>query len=242
MRCALVLSIVLMGSAGSALAGTATFNAPFTAAMAFQGNNYDGSVTVKLPQFDDMKKTLRLDSVTLTVTGFADASATAENNEAVAGTFGVGYPILFTGTGPGNNTSVGVFTAANSRIADLAASDGMPGGGPDYVDFGTFSDPKPDSEDIPTAGALNSFIGTGQFSVLVKGSGNINLFGTLTDVTLTTGALNLKGNVQVKYSFTALPEPSSITLAMLGLVGIGAVANRAGRPRGNPRGSAHPAR
>lgn len=204
-----------LGIASGAGAATITRSINYAAAMAIgdDGRNYNGTVAVEIPQFDEMNGARTLTQVTLRIVASTTASASAENNEAVPGTFDVGYPILFVATGPGNLQTDAAFAAANSPVANLAASDGMPNQGPDYTNFGPFTG-LAETDDIPTTALLNPYLGTGTFRVDVSGSGTINRRGTLQNVTLTTASISLAGAVTVTYEYSTAPAPCTCALAV----------------------------
>lgn len=229
----LAFAVLVSSVAAPARADMITHTANFSAVMILDGKSFAGETDVKLPQFDAMNNARKLDAVTLTLKGFADASATAENNGAMPGTYRVSYAMIFGGNGPGNNKSQGALTFAMSPLAQLAAADGTVGSGPDFIDFMAFADPDGDTVTIPTAGAFNLYLGKGTVSVHVDGFGNTNQDGTLKDVTLNTGFVRLQGRVEVTYRFTVVPEPSSLPLAAIGLIAIVAWRRRISNdPRG----------
>ena len=115
-----------------------------------------------------------------------------------------------------------VFNAAETTPGPLAASDGTPGSGPDFYDFGFIGDDDTQSDSLNSG--LGAFIGAGTFDITVNGSGGYVLTG-VSDATLTISDFAAAGYVEIYYTYTEnqVPEPTTIIMAgscLAGMVGI----------------------
>ncbi len=230
-RVAIYALLAIACGSSPALGGMLTFQVPFTITMtASPGErSFSGSITVNLPQFPGSQ--FDLTNVSLDVNASILASATAQNMDSVMGTFGVRYLGTFHGTGPGPRSSDGepASTIAASPVVELAAFNGVNGSGPSFVNFGMFSG-NLSTESIPTFGLNRLYAGFGEFPVTINAGASVTTEGTLDNVFLNTLSVQLVGNAVVTY--TSVPEPSSLILATVGVLGL--VACRRFTPKMHP--------
>lgn len=144
------------------------------------------------------------------------------------GTFGVRYLGTFQGTGPGPRSSDGepASTIAASPVVELAAFNGVNGSGPSFVNFGMFSGNE-FTESIPTFGLNRLYAGFSEFPVTINAGASVSTDGTLDNVFLNTLSVQLVGNAVVTYTYSSVPEPSSLTLATVAALGLVACRRRA---------------
>ncbi|QQE12988.1 PEP-CTERM sorting domain-containing protein [Planctomycetota bacterium] len=173
--------------------------------------------TVALDQFDPALGTLI--SVTIEIEGEVTADITAENDSVLdAPGYQISLTANFEAVAPGTSAVV----ALNDAWAQaLVATDGVPGSGADFHDFGTLSDDNSNSNSIVSG--LAPYIGTGTIDVDVNGSAGFSFSGT-TDSSLDISNLAGEGEVTVIYNYIPIPEPAS--MALLGLGGVAILARR----------------
>ncbi len=171
-----------------------------------------GFQTVSLPEFNTLGGTRVLDFVELCLFADIQADVTVENDSVLDAP---DYELSLTGLTDAT-AQVGSL-GAGAGIADvwgvaLLATDGNPGSGPDFHDFGTLM--SSDFDDDFTF-ATGPYEGLGTFDVLVDGSAGFAFNGT-TDSTLVVSNLQASGEVKVKYNFHVIPEPATLSLLAFG--------------------------
>jgi hypothetical protein len=175
-----------------------------------------GSDTAVIPQWDPaLFPGQVLVSVELEIDATVGADITAENDSAIGGNISVSLTGLVGATAPsGLSATAGIIGGAGP--VPVAASDGNPGSGPDFHDFGTISDSDSDNDTI--FAVLGPYIGNGNLNIPVNGSGGFAVSG-VTDSTLQISNFAGSGVVTVTYTYEPVPEPSTIALALLGACG-----------------------
>ncbi len=194
--------VILLFTAASANAASISYNDAFSFPLS------PGNAAVNLPQFDPSLGTLT--SVTLAIDATVQADITAENDSNIAGNMGVDLTGIVTATSGAASASANVLQSAGPVA--VAASDGNPGSGPDFFDFGTISGTDSDTDTILSP--LAPFIGLGTVAVAISGNGGFAVNG-VTDSTLTVSNFGTSGTVTITYNYQTpvIPEPSSVVLA-----------------------------
>lgn len=178
------------------------------------------STSVTLDLFNPALGTLQ--EVELAISGSVQADITGENDSAIAGNMSVNLTALLGVTASGLSASAGIVQSAGPVA--VSATDGVPGSGSDFNNFGTISGSG--SADDSTF-SVASFIGPGTFNAAVNGNGGFNISG-VTDSTLQISNFVGSGTVTVTYFYTpnAIPEPSAFAICGLVLGGAGVLRRR----------------
>ncbi len=199
-----------------AQAGTISYNNGFGFALS------PGSQVVSLPQWDPSAfPGQTLASVELKVDATVGADVTAENDSVIGGNMGVDLTGLVGATSSGLSATAAVLQSAGPVA--VSASDGNPGSGPDFVDFGSISGSDSDSDTI--IAGLAPYIGAGNFNANVNGNGGFSVSG-VSDSTIQVSNFATSGLVTVTYNFVPVPEPASVVLGTLGACGLALVGGR----------------
>jgi hypothetical protein len=202
--------LALMGST-AALAGTVSYTDP---SISFPLS--PGSDTGSVPQWDPaLYPGQALVSVVLYINVTAGASVTAENDSAIGGNMGVNLTGLVSSTSPGLSATAAIL-ASGGPVA-VAASDGNPGTGPDFHNFGFIAASDDDSDTI--FAGFGPYIGNGNVTINVNGSGGFSVSG-VTDSTTQVSSFGGFGLVRITYNYEPVPEPSSVALAALAASGL----------------------
>ncbi|MBX9791704.1 MAG: choice-of-anchor E domain-containing protein [Pirellulales bacterium] len=215
---AALVAVSLVGlAADRAFGGIVVESAPFAFPLS------PGSQPLSIPKFDTMGGTRTLTQVDLKISGSVEALVTAENDSAIGGNMGVDLIGLLKASIPGPlSTSAGILQSAGPVA--VAASDGNPGSGPDFVDFGLISGAG--SNSTSTNSGLAAYIGPGFLAGTASGNGGFSING-VTDSTSKITNFQALGTVDVIYTYTenngVVPEPASLIIwSVLGLSVIGA--------------------
>jgi hypothetical protein len=200
----------LLGFSTAAIANPIEFSQPFSFPLS------PGNTTVDLPQFDDQGGTRTLVSVELELSAMIGSNITAENDSVLdAPSFPVGLTGLVNASTTGLSTTVSLI---ENWPFGLSPTDGVAGSGPDYHDFGYLSDNDVDSDSMTDPpDDLSAFVGPGTITVNIDGSAGWSFQGT-TDATLVIDNLGASGTAKIIYTY--VPEPASMMMLGLGLVGV----------------------
>ena len=202
------LAFLLVAFAGSAaIAATVSYSANFAFPLS------PGSQVLSLPQWDPaLYPGQSLTKVELKIAGNISATVDAENDSAIGGNMGVDLTGLLKASAPSLSTLAGVLQSAGPF--PVGASDGNPGSGPDYKNFGTVTGSGSNSSSL--VAGLAPYIGNGNISATANGNGGFSVTG-VSDSTIHVTGFGADGTVTVTYTY--VPEPSSLALA--GISGIG---------------------
>jgi hypothetical protein len=181
-----------------------------------------GNQVVSLPQWDpSLYPGQTLVSVDLKLTANIVASVAAENDSAIGGNLGVNLTGVVGATAPSFSINAIVMTSAGPVA--VTASDGVPGSGTDFIDFGALGASDTDSSTI--FAGLGSYIGNGTFNTSINGSGGFSVSG-VSDSTIQVSDFTSYGSVVVTYEMVPVPEPASVVLGSLGACGLALFAWR----------------
>jgi len=208
------------GAAVVVFSGVASANITFSQSQAFGGDLSPFSTALVFEQINEVNAGqpfpdfLVLLSVGMSIEATISVSAAVEN-ESAQPSDGVSLTMAGFLTASGQSLSVG---SAFFLIADsgpLAPSDGVPGSGPDFHDFGTLGTSGSDNDLIFNGFA--PFIGYGTFVVDVLASGGVNFLnsgGTSTSLS----DFSIEGVVTVEINYLYIPAPSTLGVMAGGLL------------------------
>ena len=186
-----------------------------------------GNQVVNLPQWDPAAfPGQTLVSVKLDLQADIGANVTAENDSAISGNMGVNLTGIVSANSAGLSANALVLQGAGPFA--VTATDGVPGSGPDFVDFGFVQGSDSDSDTI--FAALAPYIGNGLFAASLAGNGAFSASG-VTDSTVKVSNFAASGLVIVTYEFVPVPEPASVVLGAIGACGLGLVGWRRRRSK-----------
>jgi hypothetical protein len=207
-----VLAVMLVAAAPA-------MGAPLTQTLPFQFPISPGSQTLAFDQFDMPGCTLL--SVTLELDAWEGGNITAENDSTIAGSITVSMSGWATGTGP--NLLATALLSQSAGPAGVAATDGVPGSGPDFHDFGYVSDSGSGTNSQSTN--LAPYIGTGTVDIDIDAQGGWAFEG-VTDATLQISDFEAWGDATIIYEYTCIPEPATIAMMVFGALGMFGVIRR----------------
>lgn len=214
------LCITLLASVGCALAGTLTY----TGTIPLATTNWNNSISI--PQFDPSLGTLT--GITFILTGRVEGSAMLENLETVSADVTVDLSAKITLMRPDTSVLVAAIPVV-SVTENVAAFDGqMDFQGDSGRKYENLSANRTESStSVPPSADLALFTGTGSIVLPIRaegfssgsGAGNLLLqFSTLAFA-----------EAQVKYDYTAVPEPSGLLALMAGFGGLAGLLVRGRR-------------
>lgn len=186
-----------------------------------------GGASMDFAQFDtstgNPNATRELQKVIITIDVTIGANITAENdNIDPAEFFGVnltGLATLDFGT-----LGAGAAIIQNDTVpGGVGGSDGVPGSGPDFWDFGFVSGSDSDMDMTSDAATLAQFIGNGTMTATIAGSGGFAVSGA-SNSTINVTDFGASGTVTIEYLYKIIPTPGSA--ALIGLAGVVAVGRR----------------
>lgn len=210
------LTFVGAAVAAASLTGAATAGLQQVQQQAFGFPLSPGSQQLVFNQFDDNGGLHVLKNVTLIVEATIGANVTAENDSPIdAPLFGVNINGSVTASFGG---LFAIVLLNDTQFAPVGPSDGVPGSGPDFHDFGFLSD---SGDDTKRANAnFAAFIGNGTINADVNGGGGFSVTGS-TDSTLVITDFAASGLVTIIYTYNVIPAPGAMALlAAAGLVGV----------------------
>ena len=198
LRCAAIAALPAGALALSAAADFIEQELPFEFVLS------PGSAVLPFEKFDDAGGTLFLREVTLEATGQVCMEGSLENDS----TQWVVGAILYL-QGFQTATCEDLQTACEfTEVAfapSLAPSDGVPGSGPDFWDFGALCGSCDETDATTDPAALAAFIGSGTVNAYVDASADPSVYGVLGAYTLTVTDLRAAGTVSVTYVYTSCP-------------------------------------
>ncbi len=213
-----VLAGVAVAMSGSVASASSTFSEVQNQPFAFPLS--PGAQILNFNQFNDMGGLRVLKAVELAFSGSMQANVTAENNSALlVNNFGVNMTGFVSVNVNGGLLSGGFGLFDSQGPVNAGASDGVPGSGPDFFDFGLLFDSGNDSD---LAAPAPAWIGLGMFAANVSGSGGFATSGT-SDATINFADFATAGTVTVTYYYDVIPTPSAF--ALFGVAGF-AMARR----------------
>lgn len=210
--CTATFAVVLAFVASTAQAATISDSGNFSFPLS------PNSATVTLDLFNPALGTLT--AVELAINGTVQANVTAENDSAIAGNMSVNLVGILSASAPGLSAAANITQGAGPVF--VAATDGNAGSGSDFNNFGLVSGT--DSDDDLTL-SVAPFIGPGTFNAGVNGNGGFAVSG-VTDSTLQVSAFEGFGTVTVTYTYNPVPEPSTMVLGAMALIGLSVVGYR----------------
>ena len=205
-----VLTILVLGSPAMGLSLP-----PQTLTFSFDN---PGGQTLNFAQFDDNGGMYLLTKVTLDLTATQGANITGENDTEAEGSISANLIGQVSATG-GGLSAFALLSTSDGPYA-VGATDGTPGSGPDFYDFGFISDSGTDSDILtnpPTN--LSPFIGLGTIGIDIAGSGAFSISG----VSNSTNVVTLFGNdgsATITYEYSVVPEPATIGMLVTGALGM----------------------
>ena len=205
-----VLTVLVLGSPAMGLS-----HPPQTLTFSFDN---PGSQTLNFNQFDDNGGMYLLTKVTLDLTATQSANVTGENDSQSPGSLTATLGGTVTATG-GGLLAIASLSTSDGPYA-VTASDGTPGSGPDFHDFGYMSDSDSDTDILthpPTN--LSAFVGLGTIAIDIDGSGGFSISG-VSDSSLVVTEFDNDGCATITYEYSVVPEPATIGMLVTGALGM----------------------
>lgn len=176
-----------------------------------------GEAFFAFDRFDDLGGARTLEEVVLSFDLLMSAQVSAENEAPTVAEF---FNLSFVGQADVLLNGLEISDAASDLLtAMLAASDGVPNSGPDFIDFGTRSLALTAS--VAETSDLSEYVGSGNIDGVLTSLGEFNFSGT-TGASITVEEFELVGDVTLTYRY--IPAPGSA--ALLGLCGLAASRRR----------------
>jgi hypothetical protein len=162
-----------------------------------------------------------LDSLTITVTGTTTGTATITNNSSITGTY---TDAIFTMLTVDDPTKTPILGASPAFPVNVTIASGSTVTTPTSTGSATNT--------ITTNTGLSTYLGTGSVDFFVSGSGAATITGpTPFSISQITDA---GATLSVTYNYAAVvPEPSTLALCGLSLIGIGCYMRRPKRSASN---------
>ena len=181
-----------------------------------------GGATLQFNQFDPFEGVAPgferiLQKVVITVDATIGANVTAENDSEIGSEFFAVNLTGFVTVNFGGLSTAVLLSQTEVAPGGIGPSDGVPGSGPDFYDFGFVSDT--DSDMDMTDVGLGAYIGNGTIGAIIAGNGGFSVSG-VTDSVLTVSDFGASGVITIEYFFKIIPAPGAAgMLAMVGLFG-----------------------
>ena len=206
---------VMMGAAlativaGSAAADTIVQSQDFSFPLS------PNSAILSFDQFDSSLGELK--SVEILIDGEIGAAVTAENDSILPSP---DFSLNISGFMTVDFSTLSGLILFDETIASggVGPTDGVPGSGPDFFDFGQVGDSGNDGDFEDTD--LASYIGGGTIDANVAAAGGFAVFGS-TDATINISDFDASGTITVIYDYNPIPAPGAVAL-----LGLAAVAGR----------------
>jgi len=215
-------------AAGTIVAGAA-FATPSTNTQV-QSSSFSfplspGAATLSFDLFDPFAgvgpgKERILQKVKITIDATIGANVTAENDSSIGSDFFAVNLSGFVTMNFGGLNAAALINKTEVAPGGIAPSDGVPGSGPDFFDFGFISDTQSGMGMAELPADLSAFIGAGMINANVSGSGGFSVSG-VTDSTLQISNFGASGTATIEYFYKIIPAPGAAgMLAVAGLVGV----------------------
>ncbi len=217
----------LMAVAGSAQAGLGDFMEMQTVPFGGELSPF-GPVLLPFDQFDNSGG-LILKAVQIEFVATISAMVTAENsNPQPAPEFGMqltGFVTVDVPAPAPGQASISANLADSAQSGGVGPSDGVPGSGPDFFDFGLLTDTNGgDALLLDGVDDLSAFLGMGTVDAEVAGQGGFSVTGASNAVINITD-FGVTGEVKITYWYN-IPTPGAFALA--GVAGLAGIRRRRG--------------
>jgi hypothetical protein len=215
--CCLLAVLAAAALTSSATAATVTYGP-----ASFGPATTNWSSNLSLPKWDPaLFPGQVLTGVSFTLNGNVTGNASFESLDGAPATINLNLQSTITLTDPNSNVLVTVIPVANIS-AGASAFDGV-------IDFGgtsgnSYIGLSGSASNSGSSGNLALFTGSGNILLPVSAAGTSSASGAgnlITQFSTTAGA-----DASVTYTYTAVPEPSTIALAGLGLIALVGLARR----------------
>lgn len=186
-----------------------------------------GGTVLDFAQFDtstgNANTFKQLQKVIITLDASIGANVTAENdNIEPADFFAANLTGLVTLDIAGLGATAAIIQNATAP-GGVGGTDGVPGSGPDFFDFGFVSGADSDMDMSSDVAVLAGFVGNGVVSATLAGSGGFAISGA-SNATLVISNFGAEGTVKVEYLYKIIPTPGSA--ALIGVAGLVAAGRR----------------
>ena len=175
--------------------------------------------SINFPQFDTLGGTRQLTGVELFYEIETSARVSGENDAPFgAPNFAIvlnGFIQVDFGDLNGQDDILGM------AETPVSASDGVPGSGTDFMDFGAFI--RTTRGAIAKSTDLSAYVGAGTVEASIFSEAAFHAMGT-SDATIYSDNFSLSGTVGITYTWENVPAPGAV--AAFGLLGLGAARRR----------------